>query len=358
MAKKTKLDIGDFSSKFGNVLISPDKLVRTSQQVLRTGSVKLDLMLRGGFRAGTISELYGPEGGAKTTIALHTAKEVLANGGTVLYMDLEHGLDAGVDYDEGHLPGWMEKIGINPNNPNFHVARPLTGEEVYDMIEAAIVNELFDLVVLDSMAAMVPRADMEGNVGESAYGKVAKLNSEALKRVLAKYEAQAVQKTHLMVINQARDSIGTSHAGMRSPGGRALRHFAATRLRCTRVAKKEGGINVINVRVDKNRFSPPWESTELFVHPAVGLDLTMELIQVGVETGVIVKGGAWFTISMDDAEEQKVQGANALRKIVDANPTWKATLRQKSWSVGLQQLINEDVPEDSDEESEEIPEDE
>ena len=351
-AKTQKKDSAlDFLTRYNEVLIDPKKLVRTEDQILRTGSMKLDLMLRGGFRAGTISELYGPEGGAKTTIALSVAKRILDAGGKVLFFDLEKGLDGGVDYkDKGHLRGWMEIIGVNPEDPNLHVARPLTGEMVYEMIEASIKASLFDLIILDSMAALVPRADLEGDIGESAYGKVAKLNSEALKRVLGAYDKQEVDKTHFMIINQARDYIGTGRGGMRSPGGRALKHFVSTRLRCTRVAKKDGGINVINVRVDKNRFSPPWESVELFIHPKHAIDHTMELIEVGVKEGFIIKGGSWYTLIDPTTGEElaKVQGAEGLRAEIESRPDMKSQIELGIWDAGIENIVEIGDPEEND----------
>lgn len=343
--------IKDFNKKYKDVLISPDKLVRTDKQLLRTGSIKLDLMLRGGFRAGTISELYGAEGGGKTTLALSVAKEVLNKGGAVLFFDLERSLDGGVDYeDRGHLDGWMEIIGIPADHANFHVHRPMTGEAIYTMVEEAIKASLFDLIVLDSMAALIPRADLEGDIGESAYGKVAKLNSEALKRVLAAYDSQKVERTHFMVINQARDTIGTTVKGLRSPGGRALKHFVRTRLRCTRVAKKPGGINVITIRVDKNAFSPPWELVELYIHPLYGIDTMMEILEVAIENGIVTKDGNWLTLHDPKTGDEvgKGNGREQFRKVMLENMPIIDQIRADLWEKGLGNLVGTTPPEEND----------
>lgn len=349
MAKKKKITLDDFKKQHENTLISPEKLTRSSDQVLPTGSLKVNLMLRGGFRAGTISELYGPEGGGKTTLALSVAKNVLDNGGAVLFLDLERSLDGGTDYDDKHIDGWMEVLGVPPDHPNLVVQRPGSGEEIYKVIEEAILSELFDLIVLDSMAAMVPRSDLEGDIGESAYGKVAKLNSEALKRVLFTYDKQEVEKTHLLVINQARDTVGSSVKGMHSPGGRALRHFVRTKIRCTRVGKNaKESINTIRVRVDKNTFSPPWEEVDIYIHPQFGIDSTAELIEYGVEEGFIEKGGAWYTLTDPETGEElgKEQGLTNMRARLDAMPEFKEKLIKEIWEAGLNKIVNKGEPED------------
>lgn len=356
MAKKKKdagkMSVEEFRTTFEESLITPDKLVRNSEQILKTGSVKIDLMLRGGFRAGTISELYGPEGAAKSTIALATAAEVLKQGGAVLYLDLERALDGGTDYEDGHMRGWMETVGVPPDHPNLVVQRPGTGEEVYSVIEKAIIADTFNLIVLDSMAAMLPRSDLEGDVGESAYGKVAKLNSEALKRVLFAYDKQDVDLTHLMIVNQARDTVGTHVRGMHSPGGRALRHFVRTKLRCTRIKKDaDHGINTIRVRVDKNSFSPPWEEVDIYLHPQYGIDTTMELIEYGVVEGFIEKNSSWFTLFDPDSGEElgKEQGADNLRTLMESVEGLEDRLKDKIWKEGLNKLIRQKGPEEEDE---------
>lgn len=289
-----------------------------------------------------MSEIYGPEGGAKTTIALSTSRGVLERGGTVLYLDLEKGLDGGVTLPEGHIKGWMEINGVDPNNENFVVVRPMTGEEAYTMIEQAIKNELFDLIVLDSMGALIPRSDLDGNIGESAYGKVAKLNAEALKRVLASYESQKVDKTHLMVINQARDNM-SGYGGVKSTGGRALSHFVSTKIRCVRTGKEaEVGVNIITVRTDKNRFSMPWEESTLYVHPRCGIDATLELIELGVEDGVVTKGGAWYTFHdpMTGEEIFKEQGkAKAIEVLEGEQLEYRNQLKEVLYQKGLAKLI-------------------
>jgi recombination protein RecA len=357
MAKKKdsagKMSIDEFKAQFEGNLISPDRLVRNAEQILRTGSIKIDLMLRGGFRAGTISELYGPEGSAKSTIALSVAKEVLNSGGAVLYLDLERALDGGTIYETGKIKGWMEVIGVPPDHPNLVVARPGTGEEVYQAIEKAIISDAFDLIVLDSMAALLPRSDLEGEVGDSAYGKVAKLNSEALKRVLFAYDKQAVEKTHLMIINQARDTVGSTVKGMHSPGGRALRHFVRTKLKCTRIGKDaEAGVNTIRVRTDKNSFSPPWEEVDIYLHPNYGIDSTMELIEYGTTEGFILRAGSWLTLIDPATGEElgKVQGAEKLRALMESLDGYIDRLKEKLWSEGMGKLIKQGEP-SGDEES-------
>ena len=339
---KEKNSLDKFREKYKAYQVPGEKLAKEESQILRTGSPKLDLMLRGGFRAGTISELYGPESSGKSTIALAVTRGVLDRGGRVLYLDLEKGLDGGVNYPDGHIRGWLEINGIDPNNPNFQIMRAGSGEMVYELIEEAIKSELFELIVLDSMASLIPLADLEGNVGESSFGRVAKLNSEALKRVLHAYDVQSVEKTHFMIINQARDSVGTTVKGLHSTGGRALRHYVSTKLKCVRIGKDaDSGVNILNVRTDKNRFSPPWEEVNLYVHPLCGIDIAMDLLEEGVAKGYIEKSGAWYTIVDTDTGEEmaKLQGKDAVRQWFDANPDIKQRMLDKIWEVGRKALL-------------------
>lgn len=236
----------------------------------------------------------------------------------------------------------MEVNGVDPNNPNFVVARPTTGEEAYALIEKAIKGELFELIVLDSMAALVPRADMDGDVGESAFGRVAKLNSEALKRVLSAYDTQKVDKTHLMIINQARENM-SGYGGLRSTGGRALRHFVSTKLRCTRTGKEaDVGVNIITVRVDKNRFSPPWEEVVIYIHPRCGIDTALEAIELGVEVGLVTKAGAYYTFHDPATGEEifKEQGkAKALAALEGEHAEYTVKLKKAIRDRGISSLV-------------------
>jgi len=314
-------DISGFTKKYTSVLVDKKKLTRTRAQLLRSGSIKIDGHLRGGLRAGTISEWFGTEGGGKSTIALMVTKWILDNGGTVLYLDLEKGLDGGVDLESGHIDGWMEIIGINPEHPNLQVARPITGEAAYEMIEDAIKADIFDLIVLDSMASLIPLADLEGNIGESAFGKVAKLNSEALKRVMAAYDAQKVERTHLFVVNQAREQMNSP--SLKSTGGRALRHFVGTKQRATRVGSDPAlNVSIVRIRTIKSRFSPFGEEIEIYIHPELGIDLQLELIELGQDDGFIQRSGAWYTVADPTTGEEliKVQGKQAVKDWFTQNP--------------------------------------
>lgn len=352
MAKKkeTALSLEALGKQYKNIIVDPKTLTRRPDQLLRTGSPKIDLMLRGGFRPGTISELYGPEAGGKTTIALHVSKTVVDGGGKVLYIDLEHTLDGGVEFEEGKLRGWPEVIGVDiTDTKHFLIARPTTGEEVYEFLEYAIQTGEFNLIVLDSMGGMVPRVDMEGDVGESAFGRLAKLNSEALKRVMAKFDTNSAGKTHLMIINQARDSVGTGYSGMRSTGGRALRHFVRTKLRCQRVGKNaDEGTNTIRVRVDKSMTGPPWEEVEIYIHPDHGIDIMAELIQFAVDEGLVERNGAWYTLFDHGTGEEKlkVQGRNAIREAVETDLDLIHYLNTEMWTRGVAGIVHQVDPEE------------
>lgn len=346
-AKKVVLkNAEEFHKRFNASLVDTTRLIRTPDQVLRTGSIKLDLQLRGGLRAGTISELYGPEGGGKTTVALTMAKIVLDAGGKVLYFDLEHGLDGGTKYPQGHLKGWMQIVGVDPNDPNFEVARPLTGEEIYSMIEESIMLSIYDLVILDSMAAISTRADMEDEIGGgAAFGPVAKLNAKALKRVLQAYEAQKVEKTHLMILNQARDNVKSTWGGTKSTSGRALRHYVSTKLQMRRTGvDKDSNVSMITIVTEKNRFSPPKESTMIYIHPNCGIDTTLELLELGLIEGFIIKKGSYYTIHDPDTGEElaKVQGRDKAKEALDADTSLKERITDIAWNQGLSKLLEAD----------------
>lgn len=347
MAKKNE-GMDEFKKKYKKDVVPIENMIRSNVQVLRTGSIRLDLRLRGGFRAGSISELHGREGSGKSTIALSTASQVLKNGGRVLYLDLEYSLDAGTDYgDAGKTKSWLETLGIDLKDENFVIARPITGEEIYDMIEEVIRNELFDLIVLDSLAAVQTRVEVESGA-ERSFGGTAKLNSIGLRRILAAFGHQKTQKTHVMLINQIRDNVNATYGPKTTTsGGHAVRHYARTRLHISNRRHEQTETTLVTVRVIKNAFSPPYEESRLFIHPKYGVDVIMEIIKYGEKAGFVEKKGSWFTLFKDTGEvEAKVQGSAALRQILADSPKYTTSLKEQMWTEGLKSLLSEESNED------------
>lgn len=249
-----------------------------------------------------------------SSLAMSTAAQVLKNGGLVAYFDLERGLDAGLDLtNEQFVQGWLQTNGVEPTNPNFRIYRPTYGEEMYEMLEEALVGGFFDYVVIDSMAAIVTKAEMEGNIGESSYGKVANLNSQALRRLMIRFN-ENIGKTHITVINQVRANIG-GH-GFSSTGGYALPHYVACKLKIQRIggSQHDSKETFTESRVDteKSRYSKSGRVI-ININSDFGIDLLQELLDWGTKNGYVhcPSGSSWYSFldSRTGEELYKVQGA-------------------------------------------------
>lgn len=347
MAKEKIKNVNEFRTKYSKEIVSAEVLTRTADQVLSTGSLRLDLRLRGGFRAGTISELSGKEGSGKSTIALSTAAQVLKNGGSVLYIDLEYSLDGGTDYGKaGKVKSWLQTLGISIDDDNFVVIRPVTGEEVYEIVEEAVRESLFDLIVLDSLAAMMPKSEVESKQ-ERAFGGAAKLHSMHLRRILQAFGQQSPLKTHIIMINQIRDNVqqGPGYGPKTTTsGGHAVRHYARTRLFIKSQKHEDTGTTMATIRVMKNAFSPPYEECRIFINGKYGIDIIQEIVKFGVQAGFVGKSGSWFTLyDLETGEEKlKAQGMNKLRDALLEEQEYVQLLKEHIWKEGIQAILSED----------------
>ncbi|MFN9848236.1 MAG: recombinase RecA [Alphaproteobacteria bacterium] len=272
-----------------------------------TGSLGLDLALGiGGLPKGRIVEIYGPESSGKTTLALHVVAEVQKAGGTAAFVDAEHALD----------PSYAHKLGVNLDD--LLVSQPDTGEQALEITDTLVRSGAVDIIVIDSVAALTPRAEIEGEMGDSLPGLQARLMSQALRKLTA-----SISKTHTLVIfiNQIRMKIGVMYGSPETTtGGNALKFYASVRLdiRRTGSVKRSDEIvgNNVRVKVVKNKVAPPFREVEFDIMYGEGISKLGEIIDLGVKAGVIEKSGSWFSFN-----SQRIgQGRDNVRDFLKANP--------------------------------------
>ena len=274
---------------------------------ISTGSLGLDLALGvGGVPRGRIIEVYGPESSGKTTLALHILAEAQKQGGEVAFIDVEHALD----------PTYAEALGVDINN--LLVSQPDTGEQAMEICEALVRSGAIDAIVVDSVAAMVPRAEIEGEMGDSHVGLQARLMSQAMRKLTS-----VIGKTNTVCvfINQLREKVGVMYGNPEvTTGGRALKFYASVRIDVRRIeALKNGGEVVGNrtrAKVVKNKVAPPFREAEFDIMYGEGIAHTGELIDLGVRLGIITKAGSWFSMG----ETRIGQGRDAAKKYLEENP--------------------------------------
>ncbi|MCR4936302.1 MAG: recombinase RecA [Oscillospiraceae bacterium] len=275
-------------------------------EAVPTGSLSLDLALGvGGVPKGRIIEIYGPESSGKTTLALHILASAQKLGGEVAFIDVEHALE----------PAYARALGVNIDE--LLISQPDTGEQALDITEALVRSGAVDVVVVDSVAALVPRSELEGEMGESSVGVVARLMSQALRKL-----AGTISKTNCIVvfINQLREKIGVVYGNPETtPGGRALKYFSSVRIDVRRIETlKAGGEMVGNrtrAKIVKNKVAPPFKEAEFDIIYGEGISKVGEIIDLGVKLELIEKSGAWFTVA-----GERLQGRDAVRNYLLKNP--------------------------------------
>ena len=275
-------------------------------EAISTGSLSLDLALGiGGVPRGRIVEIYGPESCGKTTLALHIVASAQKNGGEAAYIDVEHALE----------PAYARALGVNIDE--LLISQPDTGEQALEITEQLVRSGALDVVVIDSVAALLPRSELEGEMGESSVGVVARLMSQALRKL-----AGVVSKTGCIVIfiNQLREKIGVMYGNPETtPGGRALKYFASVRIDMRRIETLKSGTEMVGNRtrakIVKNKVAPPFKEAEFDILYGQGISKVGELIDLGVKLGLIDKAGAWFTVG-----EQRFQGRDNVKEYLNANP--------------------------------------
>jgi recombination protein RecA len=280
---------------------------RVPVEVIPTGSIALDVALGiGGLPRGRIVEIYGPESSGKTTVALHAIANVQAAGGLAAFIDAEHALD----------PDYASRLGVDLDS--LYVSQPDTGEQALEIADTLVRSGALDLIVIDSVAALVPRAEIEGEMGDSHVGLQARLMSQALRKMAG---ALSNTNTTAIFINQLREKIGVMFGSPETTtGGKALKFYASVRLDVRRIETLKGGTEAVGnrtrVKVVKNKVAPPFKQAEFDILYGEGISREGSLIDLGVECGIVKKSGAWYTYDGD----QLGQGKENARVFLRDNP--------------------------------------
>lgn len=291
---------------------------RLKVDVIPTGSIALDLALGiGGIPRGRITEIYGPEASGKTTLALHIIAESQKMGGTVAFVDVEHAMD----------PLWAETIGVKLDD--LLISQPDTGEQALEIVETLVRSGAIDVIVIDSVAALVPRAELEGEMGDAMIGVQARLMSQALRKLAG---AISKSKTAVVFTNQLRHKIGVMFGNPEvTPGGLALKFYSSVRLDTRKIQTLKEGETVVGsrhrVRVVKNKVAPPFRVAELDIMAKDGISRSGGILDVGVEMGIISKSGAFFKYG----EKMLGQGREAVKIFLDENPKIAEEITKKIW---------------------------
>ena len=275
-------------------------------EAISTGSLSLDLALGiGGVPRGRIIEIFGPESSGKTTLALHILASAQKAGGIAAFIDAEHALD----------PVYARNLGVNTDE--LLISQPDTGEQALEITDALVRSGAVDAIVIDSVAALVPKSEIEAEMGDSVVGLQARLMSQALRKL-----AGSISKTNCIVIfiNQLREKIGVMYGNPETTtGGRALKFYSSVRLEVRRVETLSvGGTKVGNhtrVKVMKNKVAPPFREAEFDIIYGEGISRTSELVDTGLKLGLIEKGGSWFTY-----RDQRLQGKDSMKDYLKQNP--------------------------------------
>jgi recombination protein RecA len=289
-------------------------------EVIPTGSVALDAALGiGGVPRGRVVEIYGPESSGKTTLALTIVANAQRNGGIAAFIDAEHALD----------PEYARKLGVDVDN--LLVSQPDTGEQALEIMDMLIRSSALDIVVIDSVAALVPKAEIDGEMGDSHVGLQARLMSQALRKITG---ALSSSGTTAIFINQLREKIGVFFGSPETTtGGKALKFYASVRMDIRRIETlKESGNAVGNrtrVKVVKNKMAPPFKQAEFDILYGEGISKEGGLIDLGVENGIVRKSGAWFTYDGD----QLGQGKENARRFLKDNPDLAVEIEDKILTV-------------------------
>jgi recombination protein RecA len=325
--KALKLTIDKIEKDYGkgSVMMMTEKGVQQIE-VISTGSIGLDVALGvGGVPKGRVIEIYGPESSGKTTIAIHIIAEAQKKGGVCAIIDAEHAFDS----------GYAQKLGVDIDN--LLISQPDYGEQGLEIADRLILSGALDVVVIDSVAALVPKSELEGEMGDSKMGMQARLMSQALRKLTA-----TISKTNTVCIfiNQLREKIGVMFGNPETTtGGNALKFYASVRLDIRRMAQIKDGDeavgNRVQVKVVKNKVAPPFRAAEFDIVYGEGISKAGEIIDMGVEMSIIQKNGSWYSYNTDKLG----QGRDAVKQLLIDNPELaneiEARIREKIKEVQL-----------------------
>ncbi len=309
---------------------------------ISSGSLGLDIALGiGGLPKGRIVEIYGPESSGKTTLALHVIAEAQKAGGTCAFVDAEHAID----------PVYARKLGVKVED--LLISQPDTGEQALEITDTLVRSGAVDVLVVDSVAALTPRAELEGDMGDSLPGLQARLMSQALRKLTG-----SISKSHTMVvfINQIRMKIGVMFGNPETTtGGNALKFYASVRLDIRRIGQIKNGDDIVGnqtrVKVVKNKVAPPFKKVEFDIMYGEGISKLGELVDLGVKAGVVEKSGAWFSYE----GEKLGQGRENSKNFLGDNPKIaneiETAVRESAGLIVEKMLIEEDATDDTDDEA-------
>ena len=310
-----KVALGQIEKQFGkgSVMFLGEEESRTDIEAVSTGSLSLDIALGiGGLPRGRVVEIYGPESSGKTTLALHVIAEMQKLGGTAAFIDAEHALD----------PTYAKRLGVNTDD--LLISQPDTGEQALEITDMLVRSGGVDIVVVDSVAALTPKAEIEGEMGSSHMGLQARLMSQALRKLTAN-----IKKTNTMVIfiNQLRMKIGVMFGNPETTtGGNALKFYASVRLDIRRIGAIKKGDEILGnetrVKVLKNKVAPPFKKAEFQILYNQGISRESEVIDLGVELGLVEKAGAWYSVEgerigqgKDNSRDYLIDNSEICKKI-------------------------------------------
>ncbi len=284
-------------------------------ELIPSGALSLDIALGGGYPKGRIIEIYGPESSGKTTLTLHAIAEVQRQGGTAAFIDAEHALD----------PNYARKLGVDTDN--LLVSQPDNGEQALEMAETLVRSNAVDLVVVDSVAALVPQAEIDGDMGDSHMGLQARLMSQALRKLTGVINKS---KATVIFINQIRMKIGVMFGNPETTtGGNALKFYASVRLDIRRIGQIKVGEDILGnrtkVKVVKNKIAPPFRLAEFDIMYNEGISRTGDILDLAVKHGIVGKSGAWF-----DYNDEKIgQGRDKTKEFLKGNPQLLSEIDKK-----------------------------
>ena len=342
MAKEKELDkdkmleavLADIEKQFGKGAImrlgSHDNM---EIDVSSTGSLTLDIALGvGGYPKGRIIEIYGPESSGKTTFALHAIAEIQKNGGRAAFIDAEHALD----------PVYAKNLGVNIDN--LLLSQPDTGEQALEICDALVKSHAINIIVIDSVAALVPQAEIEGEMGDSHVGLQARLMSQALRKL-----SGTINKTNTIVIfiNQLREKVGVMFGNPETtPGGRALKFYSSIRLDVRRAEQIKQGDSVIGnktvIKVVKNKVAPPFKTATVDIMYGEGVSKEGELVDLASEIGVIDKSGAWYSYNGEKIGQGKENVKALFKSNTDLRDEIEAKVREH-YNIGVKKNKEKDI---------------
>ena len=315
-AKALDLAIGQINKQLGDgAIMRLGEAKKANVELIKSGALSLDLALGGGYPKGRIIEVYGPESSGKTTLTLHVIAEVQKAGGTAAFVDAEHALD----------PAYAKRLGVDIEN--LLVSQPDSGEQALEIVETLVRSNAVDMIVVDSVAALVPQAEIDGDMGDSHMGLQARLMSQALRKLTA---ITNKSKATVIFINQIRMKIGVLFGNPETTtGGNALKFYSSVRLDIRRTGQIKGDEDIVGnrvkVKVVKNKIAPPFRTAEFDIMYNEGISKTGDILDLGVAHNIVGKAGAWF-----DYNGSKIgQGREATKKYLKEHPDVLADIENK-----------------------------